>query len=119
MSTVDPLLKRLTDRVEREQLALPITLVIHGTTITGEVVPHAVWAKHIADQLSQSESRASIFATDFVWEQDQPERDGNYLHLSGGKVISAGTAYPEHGGLFRIGIHAVSGWFLGEIQVHP
>ncbi|MBO0515577.1 hypothetical protein [Streptomyces beijiangensis] len=118
MSTVDPLLKRLTDRVEKEALALPITLVVSGTTVTGEVVPHAVWAAHIADQLADSDSRASVFSADFAWEKDQPERDGRYLHLNGGKIVSAGAAFPEHGGLFRIGLDEVSGWFLGEIQAH-
>lgn len=98
MSNVDPLLKRLTDRVEREGLALPITLVVKGTTITGEVVQHAVWAEHIAEQLAESESRASAFAADFAWAQAQPESGGSYLHLNGGKVVSDGASFPEHGG---------------------
>jgi len=118
MSDMDPLLKRLTDRVEREGLALPITLVVNGTTITGEVVPHAVWAGHIAEQLADSETRASAFADDFTWEQKRPERDGDYLHLNGGKVVSTGAVFPEHGGLFRIRLAHVNGWFLGEIQAH-
>ena len=118
MSDIDPLLKRLTDRVEREGLSLPITLVVNGTTITGEVVPHAVWADHIAEQLAESGSRASVFSTDFAWEKEQPERFGDYVHLNGGKVVSAGSVFPEHGGLFRIGLAGVNGWFLGEVQVH-
>ncbi|MDI3424027.1 hypothetical protein [Streptomyces luteolus] len=116
MSTVDPLLKRLTDRVEREGLALPITLVVQGTTITGEVVPHSVWAKHIADQLDGSESRASSLSADFLREGNQTEYEGGYIHLNGGKVIGVGATFPEHGGLFRLGLAEVNGWFLGEVQ---
>ncbi|MGW5733418.1 MULTISPECIES: hypothetical protein [Streptomyces] len=118
MNEVDPLLKRLTDRVEREDLSLPITLVVDGTTITGQVVPHAVWAEHIAEQLDSSGSRASSFSADFAWEKEQPERDGSYLHLNGGKVVGSGAAFPERGGLFRISLRKVGGWFLGEVQVH-
>ncbi|MEU8489410.1 MULTISPECIES: hypothetical protein [unclassified Streptomyces] len=118
MSKVDPLLKRLTDRVESDALTLPITLVVCGTTVTGEVVPHTVWAEHIAEQLGDSASRANAFSADFTWAAEQPEQNSNYLHLNGGKVVSGGAAFPEHGGLFRIGLDEVSGWFLGEIQVH-
>ncbi|MEU8489480.1 hypothetical protein [Streptomyces sp. NPDC048641] len=104
--------------MQREGLALPITLIVYGTTVTGEVVPHDVWAEHIAEQLADSESHASAFSADFAWEKEQPERDADYLHLNRGKVVNGAAAFPEHGGLFRIGLGEVNGWFLGEIQVN-
>ncbi|MEU2402789.1 hypothetical protein ABZ609_00385 [Streptomyces rubiginosohelvolus] len=110
----DDLLSRLIKDVDETGAFLPITIIVNGLLITGEVAPRKAWLKHNAEQLETP--TMNRFARAFEREHDHVAPEEQHIHMSGAKAIYGQTMLPNSGGAFRVPVSEVSGWTLGEMR---
>ncbi|MFD3574745.1 hypothetical protein [Streptomyces sp. NPDC058644] len=112
MTTTDNLLERLVKRVNETGELLDVTLMVRGATITGKLAPRGKYLSTIVEELHKRGLEG--YAEDFAAEGHALDTE-EYLHLSGGQVLFGSKPLPEKGGLARIPLHAVDGWWLGRV----
>ncbi|MBH5334693.1 hypothetical protein IHE55_07760 [Streptomyces pactum] len=112
MNAPDELLIDLINRTEIEGSGPRVTVVAHGTVITGRITPQQEWAARIAERLRDSDPEAERFAEDFEREAAEPRAyPPVFLHLRDCLVLSGARALPEpFGEVFRVSLQAVSAW---------
>ncbi|MEY9847873.1 hypothetical protein [Streptacidiphilus sp. MAP5-3] len=118
MSTPDALLMEIATVVEAEQTnQMPLTVVVHGTVITGRLVPEKVWRKHVAELLQDSERLgpfAGIFMGPTADARGRAAEAPSYLHFHLARILQGHVGIPETGGMYRIAIADVSAWTAGD-----
>lgn len=119
-----------SERYEEPGDGLPLTLIVNGAVITGDVIPAAAWVKRVdgefggdtwlgdvADDLAR-EARLSRESMDLPAAQWTPEHskaadvEPTSVHLENARIISTGFAWtaPTY---WRVRITDVSGWCYG------
>jgi hypothetical protein len=107
---VDPVLRQLVRAVnESGQAAVPVTVSLHGTTLTGTLVAQSMYFSDLVDAnplMSALEPTSGLLGKEYTREAEA-ESD-HHLHLRAG----AGGDREGTRGLWRISLEAVDGWTL-------
>jgi len=108
---VDPVLRQLVRAVnESGQAAVPVTVSMHGTTLTGTLIAQSRYFSELVEGnplMSALEPGSGLLGKEYAKEAEA-ESD-HHLH-----VLTAGTRGGDEmaGGLWRISLGAVDGWAL-------
>jgi hypothetical protein len=107
----DPVLRQLVRAVnESGQAAVPVTVCVHGTTLTGTLIAQSRYFRELVEGnplMSALEPTSGLLGKEYAKEAEA-ESD-HHLH-----VLAAGTR-GEPGaadGLWRVSLEAVDGWTL-------
>lgn len=98
-------------------LAMPVTLLVAGSVIDGEMVSEAVWLDALATALEAGGPSAAALGDRLRTVKVHVEmaaEDGvgsDLVHLRGARVHAGGRVVSA--GLWRVGLTAVDGWKLG------
>lgn len=107
---VDPVLRQLVRAVnESGQAAVPVTVTLHGTTLTGTLVAQSRYFSDLVETnplMSALEPTSGLLGKEYAKEAEAGS--DHHLHLR-----AVGRGDPEGtDGLWRIGLEAVDGWTL-------
>ena len=108
---VDPVLRQLVQAVnESGQAAVPVTVSLHGTTVTGTLIAQSRYFSDLVEAnplMSALEPTSGLLGKEYAKEAEA-ESD-HHLHLRAtGARGDGGTAE----GLWRVSLEAVDGWTL-------
>jgi hypothetical protein len=108
---VDPVLRQLVRAVnESAQAAVPVTVSLHGTTLTGTLIAQNRYFSDLVEAnplMSALEPTSGLLGKEYAKEAEA-ESD-RHLHLrAAGARGDNGTAE----GLWRISLEAIDGWTL-------
>jgi len=111
---VDPVLQQLVQAVnESEQAAVPVTISVHGTVLTGNLIAQSRYFSDLVEGnplMSALEPSSGLLGKEYTKEAEA-ESD-HHLHLrAAGTRGDGGTA----GGLWRISLGSVDGWALRTV----
>ncbi len=105
----DPVLRQLIRAVnESENAAVPVTVTVHGTQLTGALVGQRVYFGELVGQnslMAALEPSSGLLGKEYA--KDTEAESHHHLHLRAGDP-GAGAAE----GLWRISLEAVDGWTL-------
>lgn len=105
---VDPVLRQLVRAVnESGQAAVPVTVSVHGTTLTGTLIAQSRYFSELVEGnplMGALEPSSGLLGKEYAKEAET-ESD-HHLH-----VLAAG-ARGDREGLWRISLEAVDGWAL-------
>ena len=108
---VDPVLRQLVRAVnESGQAAVPVTVTVHGTTLTGALIAQSRYSSELAagnPLMSALEPASGLLGQEYAKEAEA-ESD---LHLHVRAVSIRGDAEAAED-LWRISLEAVDGWTL-------
>lgn len=108
---VDPVLRQLVRAVnESAQAAVPVTVSVHGTTLTGTLIAESTYFSDLVEGnplLTALEPRSGLLGKDYAKEADA-ESD-HYLHLRGAGIRRESDVIE---GPWRISLAAIDGWAL-------
>ena len=106
---VDPVLRHLVRAVnESGQAAVPVTVSLHGTTLTGMMIAQNRYFSDLVEAnplMSALEPTSGLLGKEYAKEAEA-ESD-HHLHLRATEARGGAAA-----GLWRIGLEAVDGWTL-------
>lgn len=107
----DPVLRQLVRAVnESEDGAVPVTVSVHGTALTGELVTERRYFAELVQRnplMSALDPSSGLLGKDYV--KDAEHGSGHHLHIladRGGEVAEG------EGGLWRVSLDAVDAWSL-------
>ncbi len=108
---VDPVLRQLVRAVnESGQAAVPVTVSVHGTTLTGTLVAQSRYFSELVEGnplMSALEPGSGLLGKEYAKEAEA-ESD-HHLHLRAGGIRDDREGAE---GLWRISLGAVDGWAL-------
>ncbi|MFG2894125.1 hypothetical protein [Streptomyces sp. NPDC048248] len=121
MSKPDVLLVDIASRVESEQSTqMSLTVVVHGTVLTGRLAPEAVWRQRVAEVLQESERLGSFSALFTSGSEDTPSAEPvtppTHLHFHVARILQGTVGIPETGGMYRVALADVSAWTVGDFS---
>jgi hypothetical protein len=107
----DPVLRQLVRAInEAENAAVPVTVSVHGTQLTGALIGERVYFGELVGQyplMSALEPSSGLLGKEYA--KDAEAESDHHLHLrESGNGDDAGTT----AGLWRISLAAVDGWSL-------
>lgn len=147
----DPILSfhvRVANEATDDLTGTYVTLTVHGTVVTGEIVPNWVWAEalHKAVTATHHEERSgySVWRDEMIKVRDErlPENESadedtstdgpndeahlawvrdtpTFIHLRNAQVFLGHNPAPSKGdGLWRGRLASVDGWFLGQYKIN-
>jgi hypothetical protein len=107
---VDPVLRQLVRAVnESGQAAVPVTVSVHGATLTGTLIAQSRYFSELVEGnplMSALEPSSGLLGKEYAKEAET-ESD-HHLHV----LASGARSDSEAGGLWRISLEAVDGWAL-------
>jgi hypothetical protein len=105
----DPVLRQLIWAVnESENAAVPVTVTVHGTQLTGALVGQRVYFGELVRQnplMAALEPSSGLLGKEYA--KDTEAESDHHLHL---RAAARGAGVAE--GLWRISLEAVDGWTL-------
>jgi hypothetical protein len=108
---VDPVLRQMVRAVnESGQAAVPVTVTVHGTTLTGTLVAESRYFSALVEGnplMSALEPASGLLGKEYA-KQAEAESD-HHLHVRAGSIRGDAEAVE---GLWRISLEAVDGWTL-------
>jgi len=108
---VDPVLRQLVRAVnESVQAAVPVTVTVHGTTLTGALVAESRYFSELVEGnplMSALEPASGLLGKEYAREAEA-ESD-HHLHVRAGSIRGDAEAAE---GLWRVSLGAVDGWTL-------
>ena len=108
---VDPVLRQLVRAVnESGQAAVPVTVTVHGTTLTGTLIAQSRYFSELAagnPLMSALEPASGLLGKEYAKEAEA-ESD-HHLHVRAASIRGDAEAAE---GLWRISLEAVDGWTL-------
>src|SRR5690348_11239698 len=106
----DPVLRQLVHAInESAQAAVPVTVCVHGTVLTGALVAEQRYFRELVEGnplMSALEPSSGLLGKDYVKETEAGS--GHHLHIRTGPGRNGDVAE----GLWRISLEAVDGWSL-------
>jgi len=108
---IDPVLQQLVRAInESGQAAVPVTISVHGTALTGTLIAQSRYFSELVEGnplMSALEPTSGLLGKEYAKEAEA-ESD-HHLH-----VLAAGAPGDSEvaGGLWRISLEAVDGWAL-------
>ena len=107
----DPVLQQLVHAVnESGQAAVPVTVSVHGTQLTGALIAERRYFSELVEGnplMSALEPSSGLLGKEYARETEA--ESGHHLHILTGPVRNGEVA----AGLWRISLEAVDGWTLG------
>ena len=111
---VDPVLQQLVRAVnESGQAAVPVTVSVHGTKLTGTLIAQSRYFSELVEGnplMSALEPGSGLLGKEYAKEAEA--ESGHHLHMRATGVRRDGEAAE---GLWRISLEAVDGWALHAI----
>lgn len=108
---IDPVLQQLAQAInDSGQAAVPITVLVHGTVLTGALIAEKRYFSELVEGnplMSALEPSSGLLGKEYA--RDAEAASDRYLHIRGTGVRGDG-ALSE--GLWRISRGAVDGWTL-------
>jgi hypothetical protein len=105
----DPVLQQLVHAInESGQAAVPITVSVHGTMLTGSLIAERRYFSELVEEnplMSALEPSSGLLGKEYAKETEAGA--SHHLH------ILAGPGRDGAEGLWRISLEAVDGWSLG------
>ena len=105
---VDPVLRQLVRAVnESGQAAVPVTVSLHGTTLTGMLIAQNMYFSDLVEAnplMSALEPTSGLLGKEYA--KDAEAESDHHLHLRATGARGAAE------GLWRISLKAVDGWTL-------
>jgi hypothetical protein len=106
----DPVLKQLVQAInESGQAAVPVTVSVHGTMLTGSLIAERRYFSELVEGnplMSALEPSSGLLGKEYV-KETEAESD-HHLHILAGPGRDGSAD-----GLWRISLEAVDGWSLG------
>jgi hypothetical protein len=107
----DPVLRQLVHAInESGQAAVPVTVSMHGTLLTGALIAEQRYFSELVEGnplMSALEPSSGLLGKEYAKETEA--ESGHHLHIRTGPGRSGEVAE----GLWRISLEAVDGWSLG------
>jgi hypothetical protein len=107
----DPVLQQLVRALnESEQAAVPVTVSVHGTTLTGTLVAQRRYFGELVQGnplLSALEPSSGLLGKEYA--KDAESESDHHVHILASSSRDGGAAGE---GLWRISLEAVDGWSL-------
>jgi hypothetical protein len=107
----DPVLQQLVHAVnESGQAAVPVTVSVHGTQLTGALIAERRYFSELVEGnplMSALEPSSGLLGKEYAKETEA--ESGHHLHLRTSPARDGAAAR----GLWRISLEAVDGWTLG------
>jgi hypothetical protein len=114
---VDPVLRQLVRAVnESGQAAVPVTISVHGTVLTGNLIAQRRYFSELVEGnplMSALEPGSGLLGKEYAKEAEA-ESD-HHLHVRATGIRTDGETAE---GLWRIGLGSVDGWALRAVA-HP
>jgi hypothetical protein len=114
---VDPVLRQLVRAInESEQAAVPITVSVHGTTVSGVLVAQRRYFSQLVEGnplMTALEPSSGLLGKEYA--KDTEAESDHHLHIAADG--SSGARAGE--GLWRISLEAVDGWTLHPASTSP
>jgi hypothetical protein len=114
---VDPVLRQLVRAInESGQAAVPITVSVHGTTVSGALVAQRRYFSELVEGnplLTALEPSSGLLGKEYA--KDTEAEADHHLHIAA--EGSSGARAGE--GLWRISLEAVDGWTLRAAATGP
>jgi len=111
---VDPVLQQLVRAVnESGQAAVPVTVSVHGTVVTGALIAQSRYFTELVEGnplMSALEPGSGLLGKEYAKEAEA--ESGHHLHMRATGVRRDGEAAE---GPWRISLEAVDGWALHAI----
>jgi hypothetical protein len=111
---VDPVLQQLVRAVnESGQAAVPVTISVHGTVLTGNLIAQSRYFSDLVEGnplMSALEPSSGLLGKEYTKEAEG-ESD-HHLHVRAASIRGDGETAE---GLWRISLEAVDGWALRAI----
>jgi hypothetical protein len=111
----DPVLRQLVRAVnESETAAVPVTLSVHGTTVTGDLVSQRRYFAGLVEGnplMNALEPSSGLLGKDYV--KDTESASDHHLHILGDRAAGRGE------GLWRVSLEAVDAWTLRRAAGTP
>jgi hypothetical protein len=108
---VDPVLRQLVRAVnESAQAAVPVTVSVHGTTLTGALIAQSTYFGELVTSnplMSALEPSSGLLGKDYAKEAETESEHHLHLRVSGAR---GGNEITE--GPWRISLESVDGWAL-------
>ncbi len=103
---VDPVLRQLVRAVnESAQAAVPVTVSVHGTTLTGTLIPESRYFSELVTGnplMSALEPSSGLLGKEYT--RDTEAESDHHLHLRAGNDTSEAP--------WRISLESIDGWAL-------
>jgi len=107
----DPVLQQLVRAInESGQAAVPVTVSVHGTQLTGALIAERRYFSELVEGnplMSALEPSSGLLGKEYA-KETEAESD-HHLHLLASPALGGAAAE----GLWRISLDAVDGWTLG------
>lgn len=107
----DPVLKQLVHAInESGQAAVPVTVSVHGTQLTGALIAERRYFSELVEGnplMSALEPSSGLLGKEYAKETEAAA--DHHLHIR----TSPGRGGEATAGLWRISLEAVDGWSLG------
>ncbi len=111
---VDPVLQQLVRAVnESGQAAVPVTISVHGTVLTGNLIAQGRYLSELVEEnplMSALEPGTGLLGKEYAKEAEA--ESGHHLHVRAAGTRGDGETAE---GLWRIGLGAVDGWALHAV----
>ena len=108
---IDPVLRQLVHAInESGQAAVPVTVSVHGTQLTGALIAERRYFSELVQGnplMSALEPSSGLLGKEYAKETEA--ESGHHLHLWTSPARDGAAAE----GLWRISLEAVDGWALG------
>ena len=108
---IDPVLQQLAQAInDSGQAAVPITVLVHGTVLTGALIAEKRYFSELVEGnplMSALEPSSGLLGKEYA--RDAEAASDRYLHIRGTGVRGDGAVSE---GLWRISRGAVDGWTL-------
>jgi hypothetical protein len=107
---VDPVLEQLVGAInESGQAAVPVTVSVHGTALTGALISQRRYFSELVEGnplMSALEPSSGLLGKEYA--KDAEAESGHHLHIRG----SGGRGSENAAGLWRVSLQAVDAWTL-------
>jgi hypothetical protein len=107
----DPVLHQLVRAInESEQVEVPIMVSVHGTLVTGALIPQRRYFSQLVQGnplMGALEPSSGLLGKEYA--KDTEAESGHHLHIL---AIRTGDSGEVGEGLWRISLEAVDGWVL-------
>ena len=105
---VDPVLQQLVRAInESGQAAVPVTVSVHGTALTGALISQRMYFSELVEGnplMSALEPASGLLGKEYA--KDAEAESGHHLH------VRAAGGRDSAGGLWRVSLEAVDAWTL-------
>jgi hypothetical protein len=108
---IDSVLQQLVRAVnESGQAAVPVTISVHGTVLTGNLIAQSRYFSELVEGnplMSALEPNSGLLGKEYAKEAEA--ESGHHLH------VRAASMHGDGEGLWRISLGAVDGWALRAV----